>query len=194
LSSSIKPLKLFTFSGTTDYHSLERIGEYLIIATEHEIFYSQIDSEIQMNKYSLPAEFKKLNSAVAVSGENKLFLVDDSRFVKVLSFEKDDFLKVVKTFKLKASKHMHFRRVMTIQNIPKTSFYLTSADTNQIAKLDYLSGGITYFKQSIDYVLTLAISRSNLFLSSSDSGLLYLGEYTNNKTDGFVFNTKSFSS
>lgn len=73
-----------------------------------------------MSKFSLPSELKKLNSVTTVSGVDELFLLDDSRFVRVLSFEKENFLKVVKTYKLKSSRHLHFRRVMTIKNIPDT--------------------------------------------------------------------------
>lgn len=41
-------------------------------------------------------------------------------------------------------------------------------------------------------MLSLAVSRTYIFLSSSDSGILHLGDYTTS-TQGFVFSTKSYA-
>jgi hypothetical protein len=109
----------------------------------------------------------------------------------MLSLNSDSFLNVVKTYDLKSHKYLHFHKVMVIQRIPGTSQYLASADKSSIAKIDYAMDRVTYFDQHIDYVLTLAVSSENLYLSSSDSGLLCLGDHTNAKFRYF-FSTKSY--
>jgi hypothetical protein len=139
-------LKHFTFQGISNYHTLDRIGEYLIVASDKELFYASIDSDLRMSKYDLPTEVKNLNSVAPVSGSDELFLLDNSKYVRVLSFRSESFLKIVKIYKLKSGKHMHLHRVMTLQNIPQTTLYLASADINQIAKIDHPKGSITYFK------------------------------------------------
>lgn len=43
-TKEIKPFKYYSFPGISNYHTVERIGEYFIIGTETELFYASVDN------------------------------------------------------------------------------------------------------------------------------------------------------
>ena len=189
---AMQPLKYYDFPGIDFYYLVTKIESYYVIAAQDNLYYERTNKSFTMQKYKIPSEIGKLHSSVAIPEINSMLIAGASNQIMMLNFNSSaGGINAKRTFKLKHNKNLHFVRIEAIERIPDKNYVMASADNSSIAKIDWATGNITYIPQHIDYVHSMAISRDNLYLTTSTTGLICLSDYTSGSSKYF-FTTKGY--
>lgn len=188
---SLELLKYYDYPSGQKSHTIENIGNYYTISSEKFIYYANKEQKFKMKKLAVPPTIKSAFYTAPIHEIQAILVAGNSSKIAMISFSKTNFLKTLKTYKLKTEPNLHFVKIQMIKRIPEQSVFMASGGNSTIAKIDYVLNDINYITQYIDYVLALAVSPLNLYLTTSTTGLLCLSDWS--KGEAYhLFSTKSY--